>query len=557
MRMKTVKKQWLPLILILALIFLVTAPLTATAPDFLTLGGGTSANPLQMDVYADGSMSLWFWQDVVFDPNTGTEGFQHQYYGDPGDWSWNTNIHFTDGATKYHVFTPDSLMYTTDPDYNATLTPVPLGIGTQVASGNSVTTTWTLHSGALQLVQTVTYIPGSYYVEKDFVLTNLSDKTFTDVNLIHGGDTYFGGDDDSYSYFDATNRMVYIRNEDMTTFGLMGYSGGATSPADHYFVGYYWDGGQLAANGLLNDFVLSEEKEDAGYQLEWDRPSLAPAESLSIVSYERITGASPVQVLAPAEKDTLPGTNVTYSFVLQNFGDTAADFTLLPTSEHGWPVTVTGGNSVNLPSLGTPINIEVVVTVPAGTAAGTADLVTLLATKTSDPGIFASGSTRTNVTAPPPAITGVTPGTTQLVLGAVALPVTVNTVSLPHGTPIQVQLLDGSGNSLVPPITGTGTVDDGDGDGVGQALVTLVLPDNLPLANYRIQVTVPESPLVNNDAGIAIVAPSPTPTPTPVPVAVPDTGESASGLPLIGALALIAVALASTLRFRFRKEGET
>jgi len=552
MKRSTAKTLWLPLILIVSLFGFTIFPVSAIPIQMDTLGGGTDgSNPLQMDVLSDGSMSLWFWQQHVFDPSPSVDvpGYQHQYYGETDDWSWNTNIHFTDSAARYHIYTPDAQMYTEDTDYAAGLTKAVLGVGTQVKDGNSVTTTWTLHSGALQLIQVITYIPGSFYVEKDFTLTNLSDRTFTDVSLIHGGDTYFGGDDDASCYFNAANRMVYIRNADMTTFGLMGYSGGPETPADHYFVGNYWDGGQLAANGLLDDSVDPDSSVDAGYELQWIRPSLAPAESLSIVSYERITGASVLQVLAPAEASTLPGTDATFTFTLMNYGDAAADFTLSAVSEHGWAVSIPGGNTVTLPALGTPVDVPVKVSIPTGTPAGTADLLTLTAVKSDDPGLYASDATRTNVTAPPSGITSVTPGSTQLISGTLTLPVTIGTVSLPDGTMLSVRLLDNAGNPLVPPVAGTAEVQDDDGDGIGQALITLTLPENLPLAQYRIEVTVPETLLLKADAGFTVVSPSPTPIP------VPDTGEPAAAGSLAG-IAALSVAAAAIIVSRVRRKDQ-
>jgi len=545
--MRSLKTRFLPFVLTLILLALVVVPVSAE-PRMDTLGGGTDgSNPLRMDVYNDGDMGLYFWQLVSTSPDV--YGYQNQYYGDT---AWGTNLFLTDGEDTYGFFTP--YYEYVNPTWETPDHRVAFGEGEQTADGNSVVTTWTLLDGALQFRQTITYIPGSSYVEKDFELTNLSDRTFTDIRTVHGGDTYFGGDDSATSYFNEANRMVYIRNEDMTTFGLMGYSGSPATPADHYFVGYYLDGKQYAVDGDLNDYADSAFR-DAGYQLQWNLVSLAPAETFSVISYERITGANVLQILAPAEQQVDAGTTATYTFTVMNYGEEALDVVLEATSEHDWDVTFPDGDTATLPALGEAVDVTVQVAAPADAAGGTSDLLTLLATAADDPGMYASDATRTRVNAPAAAITAVTPAQTALPNGTTTLPVTIDTISLPAGTELAIRVLDADGNPLDPAVTGTANVTDDNSDGVGQALATLTLPAALPAGTYTIEVTVPETQLLHADATFTM-APAPTPTPvppTPTPIPIPDTGESA-GTGLFAGIALL-TALAAIVAVR-RRRGE-
>jgi len=118
---------------------------------------------------------------------------------------------------------------------------------------------------------------------------------------------------------------------------------------------------------------------DAGYALQWNRDTLAPGETWTIISFEKWTEAGFVQVFAPAEQSGAPGSTVNYQFVVANYQSTDDTFNLVLTSSNGWATSLPGGDTVTVPAGGSvPVNARV--TIPAGAAEGTTDILTLTAT---------------------------------------------------------------------------------------------------------------------------------------------------------------------------------
>ena len=435
-----------------------TGRVAALAASTDILGGAAGSDPLQITVNADGSLALYFWQG---------SSYVRQYYNET---AWGTNVFFTSGGNSLHY---------SSPYYGAT----PLGTGAQSRSGNTITTTWSL-SGGMNLEQNVTYIPGQSYYEKKWTLTNASSSSMTNLKLFHGGDTYFGGEDAAYSYYNPQTKMVYVKNRDMTRFGLMGFSGSPTSPADRYFSGQYGTGRTEALNGSL-DNTANNSFQDAGYQLEWDHATLAAGASWTIDSYERITPPSVVQVLSPAEQTTSPGGTVTYEFVLQNFESATNTYDLTATSQNGWETSMKESSPVTVDGNGATKVVHVSVKTPSNASNGASDSVTLKAVKCTDPSVLSSASTTTHIDATLPSITSVTPSSNTFTPGS-TLNVTVGTANVAPGTAVSVQLLDSSKNPLSPPVTGSGTT-----DAAGQSVVALNIPGNLPAgATYALSVSV-------------------------------------------------------------------
>ena len=435
-----------------------TGRVVARAASTDILGGTAGSDPLQITVNADGSLALYFWQG---------SGYVRQYYNET---AWGTNVFFTSGGNSLHY---------SSPYYGA----APLGAGSQSRSGNTIRTTWSL-SGGMNLEQDVTYIPGQSYYEKKWILTNVSGSGMTDLKLFHGGDTYFGGEDAAYSYYNPQTKMVYVKNRDMTRFGLMGFSGSPTSPADRYFSGQYGTGRTEALNGSL-DNTANNSFQDAGYQLEWDHATLAPGANWTIDSFERITPPSVVQVLSPAEQTTSPGGTVTYEFVLQNFESATNTYNLTATSQNGWETSIKEGLPVTVDGNGATKVVHISVKTPSNASNGASDSVTLKAVKSTDSSVLSSASTTTHIDATLPSITSVTPSSNTFTPGS-TLNVTVGTANVAPGTAVSVQLLDGSKNPLSPPVTGSGTT-----DASGQSVVALNIPGNLPAgATYALSVSV-------------------------------------------------------------------
>ena len=463
-----------------------------------TLGGRGAADPLKIVVNEDGSLELYYWQ-INPRGSSNTYEYVNQYYRYNKDsswvWAWGTNVFFSSNGSQKHFYTPyysegDSPYY---PDGG--VNPDQFGQGVQSRNGNTITTVWTLGNGELSLKQQITYTPGAAYYEKKWSLTNTSDSPYSNLKLIHGGDTYFGGDDDAMSYYNPVTGMVYVRNKDMTKFGLMGFTGGSNTPADGYFSGHYGTGSQQAKQGNLDNSSNSSFL-DAGYQLQWNNNSLNPGETWTIVSNERLTPSGVLQSLAPAEKTARPGYNVTYEFIVQNFEDNASDYKLEASSSNGWTTTIQEGSTINVDGKGGTKIVHVTVNIPEDAIDVASDEVTLKSEKISNPTIKSETSTATTIEV----ITGVTPEVNRILPTRRSLKVEVNTVHVDEGTPVTVSLLDAARNPLSPAVVTTGVVGENN-----TTTIPLQLPGNLkPGEIYTIQVAVQGVAGVNTSATISI-----------------------------------------------------
>jgi hypothetical protein len=116
-----------------------------------------------------------------------------------------------------------------------------------------------------KLVQIVSYHDGDYYYKMRWELTNTSGSTFNDLRFIHGGDTYFGGSDSARSWWNSSQNMLYVNNNNFSNSGIMGFYGSQATPADHYFGGNYSTGRNYAyLTGRLPDTADSNFV-DAGW----------------------------------------------------------------------------------------------------------------------------------------------------------------------------------------------------------------------------------------------------------------------------------------------------
>ena len=94
------------------------------------------------------------------------------------------------------------------------------------------------------------------------------------------------------------------------------------------------------------------------------------------------SGTTPgVAVTAPGSAGLgQPGQVVTHAFTIQNTGNGRDGFWLAAESGRGWPLEVQGGEFVGPIECGQARSVRVAVTIPAGTAQGLTDTLTLTAT---------------------------------------------------------------------------------------------------------------------------------------------------------------------------------
>ncbi len=245
----------------------------------------------------------------------------------------------------------------------------------------------------VRITQTISYTNGNAYYRKVWQIENRGSTTYTDNRFLHGGDSYFAGIDSSRGNWNAALGMVYLTNPDLGVAGIMGFYG--ATPADHHYEDQYGSVRTAIGNGQLPDTV-NPNYVDAGYALQWNRATLAPGETWTIVSFEKWTESGFVQVFAPAEQTGGPGSVINYQFAVANFQASDASFNLALTSSNGWATSLPGGNTVTVPAGGS-VSVNATVTIPAGAAAGTRDILTLRATSQADGAITNADSVTTIV----------------------------------------------------------------------------------------------------------------------------------------------------------------
>ena len=170
----------------------------------------------------------------------------------------------------------------------------------------------------VRLTQTV-WVTGGAYIKMAWSIANQGDSTFSDLRFINGEDTYFAGDDSGDGFWSDAQRMVYVRNSNGGTNGLMGfYTDAANSPA-MYHEGDYGANYDMMLTGTL-DNTVDPSLVDSGYSLGWTRASLAPGATWTIEAYEKFVYSQDVQVIAPSEQTANPGDEVLYTFTVSYFG---------------------------------------------------------------------------------------------------------------------------------------------------------------------------------------------------------------------------------------------
>ncbi len=321
-------------------------------PVAQTIDNGT----LKLSVNPDGTPEAYVW-GLTEGADPGDEDWIGQYYDDDG---WGSVL-WVDGdsfSTGYAA---------ADQDFEMVSNEV-----VDLVEGKQIVTILSAMDGEFIFTQTFTLMDGDRFYTKDWKIENVGDEDRSNLRFYHGGDTYFGGEDDASSYFDAGKSMVYVRNNLFNNWGIMGFFANPGSPADHYFGGHYDDGNYYAGQGESLPDTVDDEFQDAGYYLQWDRDVLLAGRSWSIRAYEIWTPGGPLQVLAPSPQGVLPGITVDLPFTLHNLSEVPQDIELSVDASDGWTAEVVGDTT---PFIGAVERYEITVrvTVPAE-AAGSADI---------------------------------------------------------------------------------------------------------------------------------------------------------------------------------------
>ena len=332
-------------------------------------------DPLIIGVGSKGGIAIWVCQP---------DGILPQYY-DEADWGSNIWLNGTDEAGHY----------TTHYYYSKWTSGIPMPTEvsqTASVSGNvsTISTAMTLGSAA-EFRQVISYIAGSYTFKRHWEITNLSGAEMTDIRFFHGGDATFGGSDAARSWWNPTQSMVYVNNSTFSSSGTMGFYSSPATPSTHYFGGGYDTGIDQALTGDLDDSANSMFI-DAGYQLQWNKASLASGATWIIEAYETWTDPTFIAVLVPIDQLTRPATTAGLGFSVHNLDEVDHTLDLTASTEGGYTTTIVGDSQVTIPAF-TRVPVQVSVAVPSGAVPDSTHKVTLTATDSTS-GVYGSSSSQ-------------------------------------------------------------------------------------------------------------------------------------------------------------------
>ena len=315
---------------------------------------------------------------------TATEGSLYLAVGDTGQMSvaryagaiWQRQIYYN---VPPYLASKGSKLYT------ATYGAQPLGYfpsggplaTSNTLSGNVITTTWSLSSGAMQVTQRTTYTYPNAYYRLDWTITNASGNTISDLRFFHGEDTYLANGDNGAGWWDASTNSVgsyKVVNGAEQRMSLQG-----VTPPSYYVSKYFGTVRDEGTNNRLSSTLDTNQSTDNGYALEWDLASLGAGSSWNITAYEKFIAGS-VGVLTVNSSVTLDcyaGQSVDVSYAVSNLTGTSVNATALLSGDQAWSqYIVSPAASFTVPG-GSSVNVVVRVAVPAGTSAGTTGNFTL------------------------------------------------------------------------------------------------------------------------------------------------------------------------------------
>lgn len=356
-------------------------------------------DPLIIAVGSKGGIALWACQP---------DGIKSQYYGVS---DWGSVVWFGSGEGAESYGSPYfSWEYTWVRDAGATV----FGEGSpQVESfQDGVTTVKTelLLGDRAVLTRKIIYAEGDYGFRTRLELKNVSGEEIEDVRVINGGDTYFGFDDWSRSWYDEGRKLVYINNDEFLNSGIMIYQGAEVTPADHYAGVFYADGWEMAAlAGVLTDSATPDYVDMSTY-LEWDRGSLAPGATMIVEAVQQVSDPTPIAVIAPADAVTVNNVELSLDFSVQNLDEGNGVASLVPANEvphtllleavsaRGWRVEIVGEETVELATFERRA-VRIRVSVPPSASPGDTDTITLTARDETVETIFGAASVSVSVAA--------------------------------------------------------------------------------------------------------------------------------------------------------------
>lgn len=340
--------------------------------------------PLEFCVDDFGRPAVWVQQ-----PN----GRFYQYFGgQPASWGSYLRVHTNGVAQNFHT------SYIGGAEAS-TVTPVS---NTHTGSGTAsdpwvVTTVVALGTSGIRMTQQFRYVNGDRHIAKAWILENTGNTAYNDLRFFHGGDAYFGGTDSARSWYDADLRMLYLTNPSVQNYGYMAFFANPLTPISHYFGGAYGTGrSAIRGNAELPD-QHNTNYVDAGYYLQWSRPTLPGGQSWRIEAFESWTAPGAVQVLAAGDEYTLAGKTIRKIFKIQNLNEAVAKtITWSVSSASGWTLAMPGSNTATLAPLQI-VSVPVDVHVPAGAAAGDSAAVELQVSENLQ--VTGAGSSRLTVAA--------------------------------------------------------------------------------------------------------------------------------------------------------------
>ncbi len=348
------------IVMLLLVVSSLVAVTTAQAATQLVVG-----NPIRISVADNGSPAI-----SVKHPTTGVYTIQYFYGIDAPSADWGSVIWLAGTDTNYKYAMHSGIG-------GVPLTPIS-NITTVDGATSTITTVVDLGSTGIRVTQKFIYTEGDRFVSKEWYLANTGGTTYNDLRFFHGGDSFFGGEDSAYSFYDAANSMVYLRNDNYTDWGIMGFYANPATPASHYYSGQYGNGlTQAGTNALLNDTVDGSYR-DAGYQLQWNRALLAPGDTWTILASEVWSLPGAIQVIAPVGQNVSAGGTAELSFTVQNLAAAQVNVTLSASDTAGWGAVIQGSTTATIAANGN-ISVPVRVSVAGGATAGQTSSVTLTA----------------------------------------------------------------------------------------------------------------------------------------------------------------------------------
>ncbi len=319
-------------------------------------------DPLIVALADDGTPSVSLYMTSLSDG----PGYYYQYYDEA---SFANVLHI--GGTSY---CSDYLNGSCDGD----ITPVSV----EIVNNTTLKSVATAFGGDIQITSYITYVDGNRYLEKKWEIKNVSSSAKSSLKFFHGGDTYYGYDDDSNSFYSSSAKMVYLTNSNVTDTAYMSFMAHPATPASHYFGGGYSSNNDQMETGLLEDST-NPNYVDAGYSLQWNKSSLAAGATWTIIAYETFSPGGIAQIFAPASESGVPGQVIHTTARIQNLGSSSATFNVTSASANTWTNSL-GSSSVTLAAM-EYADVPVSVTIPSGAANGTSDTITLTVTDAGNP----------------------------------------------------------------------------------------------------------------------------------------------------------------------------